>query len=160
MPLSFGTWGSTLQHDLLAERILISLPRSPVQDPRHPRVSSLHAWWYTSGSREPSSRPLRWPAGLARRPPCGSTFLLLPAEPCLPVALSHQKADHRPRPQPTLVCKRRSQIQSLRSAVGSILPRPPDGIFEHFTWSVISNWPPGFAQALGENAKNSIFFLI
>ena len=85
-----------------------------------------------------------------------STFLLLPAEPCLPVALSHQKGDHCP--QPTLVSKRRNQIQSSRSAVGSILPRPPDGIFEHFTWSVMSNWLPGFAQTLWENAKNSIFF--
>lgn len=34
LSLSFGTWGSTLQLGLLAERILISLPRSTVQDPR------------------------------------------------------------------------------------------------------------------------------
>ena len=34
LSLSFGTWGSTLQLGLLAERILMSLLRSTVQDPR------------------------------------------------------------------------------------------------------------------------------
>lgn len=34
LSLSFGTWGSTLQLGLFAERILISLLRSTVQDPR------------------------------------------------------------------------------------------------------------------------------
>ena len=69
LPLSFGTWGSTLQLDLPAERILISLPRSPARDPRRPRVSSLHTWWNTSGSREPSSHPFHRPVGTARKPP-------------------------------------------------------------------------------------------